>query len=117
MHEDRLGGDLLVSVTPIYDTDGTIKGSVHVARDITQIKRTEHILLEKTHELGERIKELNCLFEISRLREETGHSMEETLKKMVNVISLAWQYPEITCSRLTLEDQEYKTSNFKETAW
>ena len=46
VHEDHLGGDFLVSVTPIHDPDGTIRGSVHVARDITEIKRTEHILLE-----------------------------------------------------------------------
>jgi PAS domain S-box-containing protein len=80
-------------------------------------KQTEEALQEKTKDLAERIKELNCLFEISKLREEAGDSLEETLKKMVSIIPPAWQYPEITCARLTLEDQEYKTNNFKETAW
>lgn len=117
VHEDYLGGNYLISVTPLYDPEGTLRGSVHVARDITEIKRTEHALLEKTHELGERIKELNCLYNLSKLREEVGDSLKETLKKMVSIIPPAWQYPEITCARLTLEDQEYKTKNFKETAW
>ena len=39
--EDRLGGDFLVSVTPIFDRLGAIKGSVHVARDITERKKRE----------------------------------------------------------------------------
>jgi PAS domain S-box-containing protein len=43
LHEDRLGGDFLVSTTPITDGDGII-GSVHVARDITGQKRTEEAL-------------------------------------------------------------------------
>jgi hypothetical protein len=30
-------------------------------------KQTEKLVLDWTHELGERVKELNCLFEISRL--------------------------------------------------
>ena len=30
-------------------------------------KQTEKLVLDWTHELGERVKELNCLLEISRL--------------------------------------------------
>ncbi len=30
-------------------------------------KRTEELMRKGTHDLGERVKELNCLFEISRL--------------------------------------------------
>ena len=29
-------------------------------------KRTEELIRDQTHDLGERVKELNCLFEISR---------------------------------------------------
>jgi PAS domain S-box-containing protein len=101
VHEELLGGDFLVSVTPLYDPDGTLRGSIHIARDITEIKRTEHALLEKTHELGERIKELHCLFEMSKLREESNASLEETLENIVYIIPPAWQYPDITCARLT----------------
>lgn len=41
VHEDNLGGDFLVSTTPLFDQQGKIVGSVHVARDITQRKKTE----------------------------------------------------------------------------
>jgi PAS domain S-box-containing protein len=41
VHEDRLGGDFLVTTTPLYDEQGRMTGSVHVAHDITARKRAE----------------------------------------------------------------------------
>ena len=41
VHESRLGGDFLVSTTPIKDEQGLVTGSVHVARNITERKKTE----------------------------------------------------------------------------
>jgi PAS domain S-box-containing protein len=38
VHQDRLGGDLLVSATPLSDEREQMIGSVHVARDITEHK-------------------------------------------------------------------------------
>ncbi len=46
VHEDRLGGDFLVSTTPLKDEQGQIMGSVHVARNITERKKTENQLRE-----------------------------------------------------------------------
>ncbi len=41
VHEDRLGGDFLVSTTPLHDDKGNMIGSVHVAHDITARKRAD----------------------------------------------------------------------------
>lgn len=41
IHEKKLGGDFLVTVTPLYDADGHLVGSVHMARDITERKKME----------------------------------------------------------------------------
>ncbi|MCY2928611.1 MAG: PAS domain S-box protein [Planctomycetota bacterium] len=41
VHEDRLGGDFLVSTTPMFSSEGKMTGSVHVARDITEQKLAE----------------------------------------------------------------------------
>lgn len=41
VHDERLGGYFLVSVSPLYDPDGKLFGSVHYARDITESKRAE----------------------------------------------------------------------------
>ena len=42
--EPRLGGDFHVSTSPLFDAAGQLTGSVHVARDITESKRTEAAL-------------------------------------------------------------------------
>ena len=44
VHEERLGGDFLVSCTPLFDEEGARIGSVHIARDITEHKRAEESL-------------------------------------------------------------------------
>lgn len=47
LYEERLGGDMLVSTTPILNNRGEITGSVHVARNISELKQTEKKLLER----------------------------------------------------------------------
>jgi len=85
--------------------------------DITDRKQSEVVLRERTKDLDERVKELNCLYGISNLVEKPDISLEEISQGLVDLIPLSWQYPEITCSRMFLDDEEYKTENFKETNW
>ena len=106
-----------ISVDPVRDHDEKIVESRSMVVDISKRKQTEEELKKKTHDLGERIKELNCLYEISHLREKPGISLEEMLQGVVDLLPPSWQFPEITCGRVILEDEEYKTSNFKETRW
>ncbi len=44
VQEPRLGGDFLVSTTPLCDPQGQLIGAVHVARDITERKQMEQEL-------------------------------------------------------------------------
>ena len=101
---------------PIYK-EGKIVGVRGVLRDITKQKQAEKALREKTHDLEERVKELNCLYTISHLVEKPDISLEEILQETVDLIPLSWQYPEITCARLTFQDQTFTTNNLNETAW
>jgi PAS domain S-box-containing protein len=103
--------------SPIFDESGKVLGTVGIAHDITKRKRTEELLRKQTHDLNERIKELNCLYGISKIREMPDIAFEEMLQEIVGLIPPSWQYPEITCARIIKEGQEYKTKNFKETVW
>ena len=67
--------------------------------------------------LRERIKELNCLYGISQLAERYHDSMDDLLKHLVNFLPLSWQYPDITCTRIELNDKTYKSRDFKVTRW
>jgi PAS domain S-box-containing protein len=88
-----------------------------VARDITERKLAEGSLRKQTYELGERIKELDCLYGISHLVEEDGISLEKILQATADLLPPAWQYSEITCARITVKDQQFKTQNFRKTTW
>jgi PAS domain S-box-containing protein len=46
MHESRLGGDFLVTTTPIFDDNNQLIGSVHVARDVTEQRQAQRALQE-----------------------------------------------------------------------
>ena len=69
------------------------------------------------HDLGERVKELNCLYGLAKLVETPDISLKAILQETTNLLSAAYQYPECTCSRIVLEDKQYQTTNFKETPW
>jgi PAS domain S-box-containing protein len=86
-------------------------------RDITQRKQAGDELRQKTHELDERVKELNCLYAFSKLIEKPDICLPEIFQGLVDIIPSGWQYPEMTCARLVLEDQIFKTGNFMETIW
>ena len=86
-------------------------------KEIKERSKIEKELQKSMDELDERIKELNCLFEISRLVERRRLSFEEILQGIVELIPPAWQYSEITCAKIHIEGQEFRTANFKETPW
>jgi len=67
--------------------------------------------------LRERIKELNCLYGVAQLAENASDSIDEFLRRVVNILPPSWQYPEITCARLVLKGKTYKTKGFKATKW
>ena len=57
VHENHLGGDFLVPVSPPRNVDGTLIGSVHVARDITERRQMEEALRKSRDELERRVEE------------------------------------------------------------
>lgn len=88
-----------------------------LTREIKRRKRVEKELEQVSHSLGERIKELNCLYSISKLRERTDFSLEDILQAIVDLIPPAWQYPEITCARIIFDGYEFTTTNYKSSKW
>jgi PAS domain S-box-containing protein len=82
-----------------------------------QRKKIQMQSLKLTQDINERMKELNCLYGISKLVEAPGISLEEILEKTVCLIPAGWQYPGIACARIVFEGKEYKTDNFKPSKW
>jgi len=86
-------------------------------QEIAERKRVEEALRKRTHDLDGRIKELQCLYGISRFVERQDRSLREIIQGIVDLIPSAWQYPEIACARAILEGDEFRTRNFKGTTW
>ena len=67
--------------------------------------------------LRERIKELNCLYSITQIAERHSDSIENFLQELVSILPFSWQYPEITCARITFSGKIYKSKGFKIEKW
>jgi len=86
-------------------------------KEILEHKKSDNALAQRSYALGKRVKELNCLYGISKVLEKPGISLEKTVQETADLIPPASQYPEITCARIILDGQEYKTEKFRETIW
>ncbi|MFW9990843.1 MAG: MEDS domain-containing protein [Candidatus Odinarchaeota archaeon] len=89
----------------------------HRLDQLKEKKKAQEILKNQTKELKERIQELNCLLEISKLLVDMERPVDEILQDVIKVIPLGWQYPDVTGVRIIFEDKEFKTENFHETPW
>jgi PAS domain S-box-containing protein len=98
-----------------FHSDGRLKiiGSI---RDITERQRHTETLQKKEQELAEQVKILKCLYGISKLNEQPGISLDDILQETVELVAGAMRLPEIALARICLENQEYKTTNYRETS-
>lgn len=68
-------------------------------------------------ELKERAKELNCLYEVQEVLNNTNLSNDEICQELIKVIPPGWQYPEICEVKLTCFNKTYASGDFTETEW
>ena len=108
----------LFEYSHIRRTISLMKINEELKREIKDLKRsdTEELGLV-SHRLRERIKELNCLYDISSFRDATDFSLDAVLQAVIDFIPPAFQFPEITCARIIFDRYEFTTKNFKATRW
>lgn len=89
--------------------------AIHLANQ--QLRANEEDLKRTNYKLGERAKELNCLYSISQIVGRDNITLEDIIQKIAELIPPGWQYPEITEARITLKERRFETSGFRKTAW
>lgn len=99
----------------VFDDDSGKRYLVGTIRDVTELENTKQALEHRTHELGERVKELRSLFALSNLVVQNEFDVPATLQAAADLIPPAFQYPEITVGRITLDGVSYVSAGFRET--
>ncbi|MFA6922923.1 MAG: ATP-binding protein [Bacteroidales bacterium] len=64
--------------------------------------------------LHERVKELSCLYGISEIAHQEKLSLNELLENILKLIPSAWQYPEYTVARITLDNNHFNSVEFQD---
>ncbi len=65
-------------------------------------------------DLRERVKEITCLYGISRLVDPPGANLSHILRGIVDLLPPAWLYPEVASAGIDLDGHCYRTTDFQE---
>jgi len=102
--------DVIINGYALKNGAGRIVGFQGAIVDITDRKRMEEVLQG-------RVKELDCLYGVTKLIEQFGDDLDRILDGVVSLIPPAWQCPDIICARIICDGQVFESANFKETDW
>ncbi|MBW6516517.1 MAG: hypothetical protein K0B81_07895 [Candidatus Cloacimonetes bacterium] len=64
--------------------------------------------------LKERVKELLCLYQITQIANKPNLTINQVLQQIADILPSAMQYPEIAFARIYVDDEYYKSKNFRE---
>jgi len=92
-------------------------GVARIGPFFLSILESKDELRKRSHDLGERVKELNCLYKMAGLTDQPNVSLEQVIEGTVDLIPPACRYPRITCARVILESRVFETTGFEETPW
>ncbi|MBA7662414.1 Adaptive-response sensory-kinase SasA [subsurface metagenome] len=98
------------TLVPVKDASGRVQGLVLSLVETTERKNAEH-------NLRERVKELSCLYGIVSIADKLSASINELYQDIVSLLPPSWQYPEITCARITINGNKFETENYQDTQW
>ena len=107
-HRRKDGSTFEVEVSAQYwpGGDGRL---IAFLRDVSHRKLVEEALRE-------RVKEMNCLYSVGDLIDREA-DLETILQGTAERMPHGWCHPDIACARITLDGQDIRTANFRETAW
>ncbi|MBW8042524.1 MAG: PAS domain S-box protein [Planctomycetes bacterium] len=110
----KCDGSDIGSICALYQSDveptedekrilGIIASAIGVEEERSQAQKT----------LQKRIKEISCLYSLSKLIERQDVPLEQIFQDTPNLIRNAYRYPNFICVRVTFNGIQYKTDNFE----
>ncbi|MCP4639191.1 MAG: response regulator, partial [bacterium] len=89
---------------------------VRQRRERVARRRAEEERDQLVHSMGERIKELRCMYGVAESIQRRA-SLEEMFQDVAELIPTGWRYPEITRGKVVFDGKEYVSEPFDETEW
>ncbi len=96
-----------------------LEGMENIGTQIGRVlerKRADEKQKVLLHNVRERIKELTCIYEITNLVRNC-ENVEDIFDKAAGFMVQAWQYPDITRTKIYFDGKEYCPFPFEETLW
>lgn len=81
------------------------------------INKKEKSLGDLLYALGERAKELNCLYHVEEVLSRRDATPEDIFAGIITAIPPGWQYPDICRVRIRYARRAYTSPDFDETPW
>jgi len=81
---------------------------------VTDQRKPTGRLLES---LQERAKELDCLYQVEDILSSPEEAIEDVCQQLILAIPRGWQYPEICCAKISLEEQSFTSPDFEDASW
>ncbi|WP_419778466.1 ATP-binding protein [Maridesulfovibrio sp.] len=103
------------NIKQLTDSKSNVVSILCVGQDVTSHMMRQKGLLYERFTLIERNKELNCLFEISKLGSDLDLNMKETMERIVQLMPSGFQRPEKTHVRLRIGNLSWETPGYRKT--
>ncbi|MBN1196024.1 MAG: response regulator [Candidatus Aminicenantes bacterium] len=104
-------------VSTCISGNGKTKAVFAIYRDISLRKQEKHQLQAYARDLAERVKEIDCLSRIARMKCSKKTPCRVVMQNIVNIIPSAFQFPEKVCVNLEIEGEQFQSHTFKQTPW
>jgi PAS domain S-box-containing protein len=109
IYEEKLGKWLQITASPLRDENGSVIGSVHIMRDITERKQAEQVLAEKNRQLSaafEQAQKLAVEAQTASVAKgqfvaNISHEIRTPLNGIIGICEL------LLDTRMTAEQKEY----------
>lgn len=99
------------SISPVF-IEGEFQGFKGLLTDITFRKKSEEQMSSLLIEKEKLLRELNCLYNISRIMEGDTGSLSQVLSKVVKHIPEALSYPDCSFAVIIYKGVEYASSDY-----
>ena len=93
------------------------EGYMAILVDVTGAHLTEVALRRTTQELEDRVRELNCLFEVSRAVERSAGNLEAILRETVAILPRSLRFPGSAWASISLDGVTYQSQGHTDTPW